>query len=127
MKKIGSDRFFTMKYIYEILYGHYGCNADNVIEYLESKSINELKNILSQLDDDDDIDEDGINKALKNFIIWEDEHITKIELLENMLDYGDYDNIVEIVQFLNSLNIDDRDYYCIIDDICEEFERWRSK
>lgn len=128
-KKINNDRFFIMKKIFDILHKKYCCNADNIIEYLETKSLNNLKDISCQLLDDDNIDEDGFNNALKDFIIWEDEHITKIELLENMLDYGNY-NIIEIVQFLNTLDISDRDYYCnycIIDDICEEFERWRCK
>lgn len=126
-KKVNSDRFFVMKGIYDILHNHYCCNADNIIEYLDTKSINKLKDILCQLLDDNDTDEMGINNAVKDFIIWEDEHITKIELLENMLDYSNY-NITEIVQFLNTLTIDERDYYCnycLIDDIRDEFERWR--
>lgn len=121
------NRFFLMKDLYDILYHNYQFNQDNIIEYLDSKSTNQLGDMLHYLmyDNTSDID----NKVIKDFAIWEDEHITKIELLENMLDYGNY-NIIEIVQFLNTLDISDRDYYCnycIIDDICEEFERWRSK
>ena len=50
---------------------------------------------------DNTSDED--NKVIKDFVMWEDENIIKLEILENMLDNLEYN------------------------EICEEFVCWRSK
>ena len=130
MKK--NNRFFLMKDLYYILYHNYQFNQDNIIEYLDRKSTNQLDDMLHYLMYENTSDED--NKVIKDFVIWEDENIIKLELLENMLDNLEYSvnryNEIEVMQFLNTLTIGERHYfyfYCLIDDICEEFERWRYR
>lgn len=126
------DRFFLMKALYDILYCNYGFNPDHIIEYLDRKSINQLEDMLHYLMYDNISDVD--NKVIKDFVTWEDENIIKLELLENMLDNLEYSvnryNEIEVMQFLNSLSMGERHYfynYCLIDEICEEFEHWRTK
>lgn len=130
--KVKNNRFFLMKALYDILYNHYSFNPDHIIEYLERKSTNQLEDMLNYLMYDNVSDVD--NKVIKDFVIWEDENIIKLELLENMLDNLEYSvnryNEIEVMQFLNNLSMGERNYfynYCIIDEICEEFERWRCQ
>ena len=127
MVKGKTDRFFVMLDFFQIVHEYYNLNDDHVIEYLNTKSTPKIEYLIKCLEKGGEDEK----KVLYDFSIWEDEHITKIELLKNMLQFGDDSyNGIEIMQFLNTLSISERNYFCnccLIDEICEEFERWRSK
>lgn len=127
MVKKEKDRFFIMLEFFRIAHEYYSLNDEHVIEYLNTKSTNQIEYFIECLEKGGE-DE---RKVLCDFSIWEDKNFTQIELLENMLDFGDDSyNGVEIMQFLNTLTIAERDYFCnccLIDEICEDFELWRSK